>query len=554
MFDHIFVNPIYWVLAIAVVLCWARFAMFVSEDVKAFRTPQAEILWRSVVLGAFFLLIVVWMIVPFFWIALPLDLVIFAGVFFWYDTTRVANLKIHVFNALFQKVQSHNTKSNIKKAAQGVALGYLRKDDSPVQLPMPEDPAYEGIAMADDMMIKATEYRADTVELTPTAATYDMRFYVDGFAYPQAPRARTEIDPIIQAMKFFANVSVEERRKPQEGIFKVRDQEGTVTRWTLRTSGTNAGERLSLSANDNIRWTLKVDQLGMTPDQLAVVKGLANDTLGAVIVATPRQAGRTATLYALLRQHDAFTNSVATLETNPQAEIEGITATKYDARSNDATFTKVLMTLLRKDPSVFMSSQIPDAAAADALARYAADEHRVYLGIQAFDTVTALEQWLQMAPDRKTALACVRCIIAQRLVRMLCPTCKLEYQPDEPTLRKLNLPVGRNLQSFKANIEGVLDEKGQRVPCPECNNVGYSGRTGIFEVLVLTDDIRKRILEGASMADVKAMARKNNMTLLIEHGIRKFASGITSINEVLRVLQPEKPSGASGASGVMQSQ
>jgi len=242
---------------------------------------------------------------------------------------------------------------------------------------------------------------------------------------------------------------------------------------------------------------------------------------------------------------------VATLETNPQAEVEGVTATKYDPRANDATFTKVLISVIRKDPDVFMASQIPDAAAADALARYA-EEHRVYVGIQAHDTMAALEQWLAMVPDRKLAVHSLRCIIAQRLVRMLCPTCKVEYQPDENTLRKLNLPAGRNLQSFKANIEGILDEKGQRVACPECNNVGYSGRTGIFEVFLLNDEIRKRILDGGSLKDVQAMARKNNMTLLIEHGIRKFATGITSINEVLRVLQPEKAN--SGASGVMPPQ
>jgi len=548
MFDHIFVNPIYWVLAVSLVLGWARFAMWVSEDVKQFRKPENELFWRSVVLCTLLVLIVLWMIIPLFWIALPLGAMIFAGVFYWYDMARMAELNMHVLNALFLKVQSSQNKSKMKKSAQGVALGYLRQDDSPLQLPMQDDPTYEGIIMADDMMISATNIRADTVELTPGTANYDIRFLVDGFPYPQAPRARTEIDPIIQAMKFFAGLSAEERRKPQEGVFKTRDPQGNVTRWTLRTSGSTAGERLSLSANDNVRWTLKVDQLGMTPDQLAIVKGLSKDTTGVVLVATPRQAGRTATLYALLRQHDAFTNSVSSIETNPQAEIEGVTVTKFDPRATEATYTKVLLSLLRKDPSVVMSSQIPDAPAAEALAKYG-EEHRVYVGIQGFDTMAALEQWLAMVPDREVAVATLRCIIAQRLVRMLCPTCKLEYQPDENTLRKLNLPAGRNLQSFKANVEGVQDEKGNRVPCPDCNNVGYAGRTGIFEVFLLNDDIRRRLLEGASLKDVQAMARKNNMALLIEHGIRKFATGITSINEVLRVLQPEKAPGVGAGGG-----
>jgi len=176
------------------------------------------------------------------------------------------------------------------------------------------------------------------------------------------------------------------------------------------------------------------------------------------------------------------------------------------------------------------------------------------VGLPAFDTMAALEMWLSLVPDKAVAIDSLRMIMSQRLVRILCPTCKIPYQPDENTLKRLNLPIGRNLQSFKGNSEPLVDKKGNRIICPECGGVGYRGRTGIFEVMVITDEIKKALAANANTNQVKALARKNNMILLVEHGIRKFASGVTAINEVTRVLAPEKGAPASASSGVMPAQ
>ncbi len=275
------------------------------------------------------------------------------------------------------------------------------------------------------------------------------------------------------------------------------------------------------------------------------------DTKGVVLVAAPKLNGRTATMYSLVRTHDAFTNSVATLESTPQDELEGATQNRFDPRNPENSYSKALQSILLKDPNVVLSQQCPDAATAEYIARYGVDNHRVYVGVTAFDTMSALDAWLRIVTDKQAAVQSLRAIIAQRLVRLLCPTCKVSYQPDEATLRKFNLPVGRNLQSFKANTEPLVESRGNQFVCPDCGGIGYRGRTGIFEVLVVTDEIKQAIEGGANLQGVRAIARKNNMMVLVEHGFRKFAAGLTSIQEVSRVMTPDKSANPSAASGIL---
>ena len=144
-----------------------------------------------------------------------------------------------------------------------------------------------------------------------------------------------------------------------------------------------------------------------------------------------------------------------------------------------------------------------------------------------------------MIGNKRLAGDSLRAIIAERLVRVLCPTCRVAYQPDAATLQKLNLPLGRNLQSFKANTEPLRDARGNAVLCQDCGGTGYRGAHRHFEILVVTAEMSKAIAEG-NLQGVAALARKNNMMLLVEHGIRKFASGVTSIQEVLRAVAADK--------------
>jgi general secretion pathway protein E len=544
MFDY--VNVVWWLIAVASLLAWARFSTFVSRDVHDNLVDQPELQWNLGLVGVMALMLIVWIIMPSFWVALPVNAIIAGGAIFFYNTQRVkamgpaGNLFQNISGVMGKAGEEHKKRRNAKQ----VSLTYLRKDDSPVELPSADDPLAAGLAAADEVVIQALVRRAEQVELMPgNQAAYTLTYIVDGVSYNQPAMERTAAESALQAIKVVAGLQAEERRRPQNGRFKTRDASGGVTVWTAQTSGSTAGERLTLIANEKGRWDLKLDALGFSSDQLKDVKSVTADTQGVVLVSSPRGQGRTSSLYALVRQHDAFMNSVATLETNPQAEIEGSTLTKFDGRG-DVTFSKALSSIFLKDPNIVMVSQLPDPQTGDVISRYANDTsgntHRVYVGLGAGDTLGALEMWMSLNSDKNAAADALRLVIAQRLVRILCPTCKIPYQPDEGTLKKLNLPIGRNLQSFKANTAPIVDKKGTPIICPDCNGIGFRGRTGIFEVMVVNDEMKKAIKSNASQNQIKSIARKNNMILLVEHGIRKFASGVTAINEVTRVLSPEK--------------
>ena len=541
MLAALYINPIAWVIVVAGLLGWARFALWLAEDVDRLH-KQSLTLWRSVATGSVALMLLIWLVIPLFFLALLMSLVVAAAVVGWYWMVRVAELGAsgHLFRGLLHGAGSVSRRIGEGRAARQVTLTYLRPDDSPLPLPSPEDPLAEGLPLADELLVAAAARRAEGIELVPAQKGYELRYLVDGMAYPQENLERATAETIIQASKNLASVAIEERRRPQQGMFKVRNKDGAQSSWTSRTSGTTMGERLNASANEKGRWHFSLDQLGLAADQIAAVKSIVADTRGVVLCAAPKQHGRTATMYSLLRLHDAFTNAVVTLESNPLEEIEGVTLNRFDPRNPDSSYAKALQSILLKDPNVVLSQQCPDAQTADIIARFAVEQHRVYVGLTAFDTMAALDLWLRIGADKRAAVESLRAVVAQRLIRLLCPTCKIAYQPDETTLRKLNLPVGRNLQSFKANTEPLVDSRGHQMPCPDCGGTGYRGRTGIFEVLVVTEDMKKAILEGANLQGVRAIARRNNMMLLLEHGFRKFASGLTSIQEVSRVLTAEK--------------
>jgi type II secretory ATPase GspE/PulE/Tfp pilus assembly ATPase PilB-like protein len=554
MNPFLYVNLVYWLIAVVGLLMFARFAVFVSKDVATLSTLP-ELLWRVLPLSVLFLMVFVFFLLPYFFVGLFVNILLAGGVIGWYWMLRVKELGAagHLFSGTIRAAKSVSSKRKDARAASQVELTYLRPDDSKMPLPSPDDPVAAGLSIMDQLMIRALERHAETIDMTPSVQGYDLRMIIDGIPYPQAPMGRNVAEPVVTALKSLADLQIEDRRRPQQGVFKVRDSEGVITVWTIRTSGTTAGEKLSLSSNEKGKWDRSLEQLGLAADQLAAIKDVAKDNQGIVIVATPRGSGRTTTLYSLLRMHDAFVNSVQTVEINPQSEIEGVTVNRFDPRTPDANMAKLINSVCLKDPNVVMIAQIADNPSAELLAKYAEFEHRVYVGWNAFDTMAALEQWMAMVTNKRQAAESLRAVISQRLARVLCPTCRIPYQPDAATLQRLNLPVGRNLQSFKANTEPLRDPKGNPVICPDCGGTGYRGRTGVFEVLIITAEMRKALAEN-SLQQVRALARKNNMMLLVEHGIRKFASGVTSIQEVLRVVTPEKGAPPAASSGIHPAQ
>jgi len=544
----IYVNVIYLAIAAALLLFWAKLVVWINEDLLLLK-QQKPIFWRYILLGSLGLIILLWILVPNFWLALLCNLVICGGLIGWYWKVRVDELGSsgNLLTAIWSGFGNYSEKREAKRSAGGLVLSYSLGGGKLAPLPPTDDPVYPGVILMDQLLLQTLEFRAQKVELTPSEQNYELTFTVDGVSYPQPPVQRDAAEPMILATKQLTMMQLEERRRPQKAELNVRDPMGNSSSWMAHSSGTTAGEKLILQLNERQNWKLPLDHLGFSSEQLDAVKQIVAMNDGLVIVTSPPHMGRTTTLYSLLACHDAYTTSIQTMEVLPKADFESVTINRFDPQAVNASHSKTLSSITLKDPLVLLVAQCPDVASGEIIARYAGEEHRVYLGLRQNDTLGALDLWRKLAANNEAAAQPLRAIIASRTLRLLCPTCKIAYQPDAAMLAKVNMPVGRQGQFYRANTQPGRDDKGNLVRCPDCGSLGYRGITGIFEVMIVNDPIRAAIASGKSLEEIRTLARKNNMMLLVEHGIRKFAMGMTSIQEVLRVCSTEKASPAKPA-------
>ena len=267
---------------------------------------------------------------------------------------------------------------------------------------------------------------------------------------------------------------------------------------------------------------------------------------GLFVVCGPRASGVTTTLYALLRMHDAFMTNLLTLEREPLRDLENITQHIYDATKHDGSYSRQLQTVLRREPDVVMVSDCLDRETAHLAAKAAAEGKRIYMGILARDSFESLKKLISLAGDTDTVADVLRVIACQRLVRKLCVACRLAYKPDVGLLRKANLPVDKIEHFYRPpKPEEMVDDKGNLRVCPNCQNSGYYGRTGLFEMLEIDSVMRELIANGQPLTAIRAQARKNGMLYLQEVGLQKVIEGVTGMNEMLRVLRDEEGAGAS---------
>lgn len=549
MLGFIYVNFIFLALATALILFWAKLAVWINEDVQLLK-QQNPVFWRYLLLASISLIILLWIVVPNFWLALLCNLLICGGLTGWYWKLRVDELGSsgNLLTAIWSGFGDYSVKRETRKSASQLVLSYSLGGGKPAGLPPVDDPVYPGVVLMDQLLLQTLEFRSQKVELTPSEQNYELVFTVDGVSYPQPPVQREAAEPIILAVKQVTLMQLEERRRPQKAELAVRDPMGNSSSWTAHCSGTTAGEKLILQLNERQNWKLPLDHLGFSTEQLDAIKQVVAMSEGLVIVTSPPHMGRTTTLYSLLACHDAYTTSIQTMEVLPKADFESVTTNRFDPQAVNASHSKALSSIMLKDPHVLLVAQCPDVASGELIARFTSDEqHRVYLGLRQNDTLGAIDLWRKLAGKNDDAARPLKALIASRTIRLLCPTCKIAYQPDAALLAKVNMPVGRKGQFFRANTQPGRDEKGNLIRCPDCGSLGYRGLTGIFEVLIVNDAIRSAIASGKSLEDIRTLARKNNMMLLVEHGIRKFALGITSIQEVLRVCSTEKSQVAKAA-------
>lgn len=548
--DHFSVVKI--VIYFLAMLLWAHNSAWVDADTAKIRARRGP--WLLAVMGSGLLCLFIWLLVPIYWIGLAVFAVLYGAAiisYCVYHNARCAPSETVLTSAHIKRITSPKVQNVETVHAQDRVRIKDKNGKSP---PWPTDQAeHAAFAAMQDMLFDAIWRRSSDVkmDLIPERQV-KITYKIDG-----VERSREPIDPatgtlIFAHLKRIGGMSPDERRRPQQGNFKAMIGAGGKADKSVdvdvKTSGSTAGERMVLklfAAESKFR----VPDLGYTKDQLAVFEPIVRSNQGLIIISGPRGSGVTSTLYAMLRHHDAFMQNIHTLEVTKALDLENVTQHLFDAKDAAVPFSKKFQSILRTDPDVMMGGDTLDGDTATLAAQHAKGGKKIYMGLTAPDTFSALRKYAELTGDAGLLASSVTAISNQRLVRVLCTTCRRAYKPDPALLKKANLPVGENRPFFRPPNpnEVEVDKQGNPVVCPVCQGSGYFGRTGLFELLIIDEPMRKLIAGGTSISALKSEARKRGMLYLQEVGLQKVYDGFTSINEVLRATREEGGGGPAPA-------
>jgi type II secretory ATPase GspE/PulE/Tfp pilus assembly ATPase PilB-like protein len=332
-----------------------------------------------------------------------------------------------------------------------------------------------------------------------------------------------------------------EKRKPQDGSFSAEVDDRQVD-FRVATAGSVAGEKLVMRIFDRGQQITSLAQLGMRDKMREQVYGIVTQPHGMLIVCGPTGAGKSTTLYSSLNEIDRYQKNVITVENPVECQVQNVTQIEVNPKTGK-TFATELRSILRQDPDVIMIGEIRDQETAEIACQAAQTGHMVFTTLHANDSVTAVIRLLDLGVQPATMASAISAVLAQRLVRLLCPKCKVRYKPNPEMLRKANLSADKIKYFYRPPEPGeqptdAKDEEDEESGvCRHCGGTGYKGRTGIFEMLVVTDRIRDLIRENPNMNAIKQEAIKGGLKFLQEDGLRQVIAGKTSIQELLRVCK-----------------
>ncbi|MCG3115385.1 MAG: type II secretion system ATPase GspE [Candidatus Manganitrophus sp. SA1] len=382
------------------------------------------------------------------------------------------------------------------------------------------------IRLVNSVLFQAVQQRASDIHFEPFEKEIAIRYRIDGVLYNiLAPPKRLQ-SSLISRIKIMAGMNIAEKRLPQDGRIglKIGGREIDIRVSDVPTAH---GERLVLRLLDKTSILLNLEDIGLSPSGLATMDQLIQMAHGIILVTGPTGSGKTTTLYAGLSKINSPDKNIITIEDPIEYQLKGIGQIQVNPKIQ-LTFASGLRSILRQDPDVIMVGEIRDTETAEIAIQASLTGHLVFSTLHTNDSAGAITRLLDMGIEPFLVSSSVVAIVAQRLVRQICPECRVSYRPTPEELGKLGIKQAPpNLVFYRG--------KG----CAHCINTGYRGRSGIYEILVLDDEIRNLILSKVDSSRIKAKAVGKGMLTLREDGARRILSGMTTTEEVLRVTQEE---------------
>jgi general secretion pathway protein E/type IV pilus assembly protein PilB len=372
------------------------------------------------------------------------------------------------------------------------------------------------------LITEAVKMRASDIHLEPMERTFRVRYRVDGaLREMDSPNKRLQA-AILSRLKIMSNMKISEKRIPQDGRIQIKVQGRDLD---LRVSSvpTNHGESIVMRILDKTNLSLGLPQLGFLSDDQNKFERLITLPDGVLLVTGPTGSGKTTTLYACLGQINLPDRKIITVEDPVEYQMSGINQVGVN-RDVGLDFSSALRSILRQAPNIVMIGEIRDHETADIAMEAALTGHLVFSTLHTNDAPSAVTRLLDIGVKPFLVASALRAAMAQRLVRAICTNCKAEYTPTEREIKMLGA-IGKS-------VSGSKMYKG--TGCTNCSNNGYKGRKGIFEIFMVDDTIQRLIFDHAPSTTLRARAREMGMRTLREDGILKIASGMTSLEEVLR--------------------
>jgi len=408
-------------------------------------------------------------------------------------------------------------------AEQRAEAGINNGDYSPAKLhELAREPSL--VNLVNLIILEAIEARASDVHIEPFAHQVKIKYRVDGMLVEKTPSSKRLQAAIISRVKIMANMNIAERFVPQDGHIEFAGKNGKVD-IRVSTVPTIFGESVTLRILDRSASLIGLDDLGMSPQCLKAFDQCLHKAHGIVLVTGPTGSGKTTTLYAALNKIYSPTFKIITIEDPVEYQLEGVIQMPVNPKRG-LTFATGLRHILRQDPDIVMVGEIRDRETADIAIRAALTGHLVFSTLHTNDAPGAVTRLIDMGIEPFLLASSLEAVLAQRLVRRICPKCKKPFKPDENLLRSLN-----NSVPIKANTKLY-----QGTGCSECMQTGMKGRIGIFELIRVTDSLRELIAASPTTEQIIKAAPADHTTMRHD-GIAKVLAGVTTLEEVLRVTQ-----------------
>ena len=413
--------------------------------------------------------------------------------------------------------QYYGAAGTIAEVAQAIQEAALPKKD--------EEAAEEApiIRLVNLLIMQAVKERASDIHIEPGDGTLRTRFRVDGVLREvNGPPAHLH-SAVSSRIKVLAQLDIAEKRKPQDGRFQLK-MEGKGIDLRVSAVPTQFGEKVVLRLLDSANAALSLEQLGLDEAMRRQFERLLRTPHGVLLVTGPTGSGKTTTLYAALSLINAVDRNIITIEDPVEYRLPGVNQVQVNPKA-ELTFASALRSFLRQDPDVIMVGEIRDRETAEIAVQAALTGHLVFSTLHTNDAPGALTRLIDMEVEPFLIASSVAGVLAQRLVRVICPKCKEPYRPPASLVSEFQLK--ENAQFFRG------------MGCSACKQTGYKGRIGIFELLPVTDPIKNLITSRVAAHVIRDAARKVGMRTLREDGVAKSLAGLTTIEEVIRVTQLE---------------